>query len=89
MTKTTVSSPLKRMKGFFTIMHELNEQELEQVIGGALSGYAYGDAHACRGFAQTDTSATLFTDPYVTASSLDKADGKNPIVSGGAVVTYK
>ncbi len=70
-------------------MHELNEQELEQVIGGALSGYAYGDAHACRGFAKTDTKAVLFTDPYVGADSSDKAGGINPIVSGGAVVTYK
>ncbi len=70
-------------------MHELNDQELEQVVGGTFGiagGIAGGQAHGGTNASNTATTAGTLNPTYITgsASNSSYANGRGSSVSGGA-----
>jgi bacteriocin-like protein len=86
--RTTVSGSLKKMKGLFTIMHELNEQELEQVVGGYAHSGAFSGGSVGLGNLESGTTSDIYIwNPWnteATASSYSLGVGKNVKATSGA-----
>ncbi len=74
-------------------MHELNEQELELVMGGTIVAGADGGAKASRGYAQTHAKSSILVlcpwNTMASASDESLAVGKSPTaMSESSVMSY-
>jgi hypothetical protein len=87
--RTTASSSLKKTKGFSIIMHELTEQELEQVVGcGTEIANSLATGSARCGYVENFANVDVFTDPILHAKSGTQAGGRGVQTFDSSSTTY-